>query len=108
MGTIRRGPVAASARRTIGVLSPVVGGFYFGGLIAGVSRAARTSGHRVVAVQTYPAGLARGRSRDEPLLEVPVALGAVDGIIIIAKAVRHDRLASVQEWGRPVVMISED
>ncbi|MFS0699521.1 substrate-binding domain-containing protein [Cellulomonas sp. 179-A 4D5 NHS] len=108
MGTIRRGPVAASARRTIGVLSPVVGGFYFGGLIAGVSRAARTSGHRVVAVQTYPAGLDRERYPDEPLLEVPVALGAVDGIIIIAKAVRHDRLASVQEWGRPVVMISED
>ncbi|MGW6130514.1 substrate-binding domain-containing protein [Cellulomonas sp. NPDC055163] len=108
MGTIRRGPVAASARRTIGVLSPVVGGFYFGGLIAGVSRAARTAGHRVVAVQTYPAGLDRERYPDEPLLEVPVALGAVDGIIIIAKAVRHDRLASVQEWGRPVVMISED
>ena len=64
MGTIRRGPVAASARRTIGVLSPVVGGFYFGGLIAGVSRAARTSGHRVVAVQTYPAGLDRERYPD--------------------------------------------
>jgi PAS domain S-box-containing protein len=108
MTTIRRGPASAGARRTIGVLSPVVGGFYFGGLIAGISRAARSAGHRVVAVQTYPAGLDRERYPDEPLLEVPVALGAVDGIIIIAKAVRHDRLASVQEWGRPVVMISED
>lgn len=108
MGMIRRGPTDASARRTIGVLSPVVGGFYFGALIAGISRAARNAGHRVIVVQTYPAGLDRERYPDEPLLEVPVALGAVDGLIIIAKAVRHDRLASVQEWGRPVVMISED
>ncbi|WP_328991389.1 substrate-binding domain-containing protein [Kribbella sp. NBC_01245] len=108
MDTIRRGPTAASTRRTIGVLSPVVGGFYFGALIGGITRAARNAGHRVVAVQTYPAGLDRERYPDEPLLEVPVALGAVDGLIIIAKAVRHDRLASVQEWGRPVVMISED
>ncbi|WP_234346707.1 substrate-binding domain-containing protein [Cellulomonas timonensis] len=90
------------------MLSPVVGGFYFGGLIAGVVRAARNAGHRVVAVQTYPAGLDRERYPDEPLLEVPVALGAVDGIVVIAKAVRHDRLASVQGWGRPLVLISED
>ncbi|MFI2751978.1 substrate-binding domain-containing protein [Cellulomonas sp. P22] len=108
VSTIRRGHVPLSARRTIGVLSPVVGGFYFGGLIAGIARAARSAGHRVVAVQTYPAGLDRERYPDEPLLEVPVALGAVDGIIVIAKAVRHDRLASVQGWGRPVVLVSED
>jgi len=108
MATVRRGPVPPSARRTIGVLSPVVGGFYFGAIIGGIARAARRAGHRVVAVQTYPAGLDRERFPDEPLLEVPVALGAVDGIIIIAKAVRHDRLASVQEWGRPVVLVSED
>lgn len=106
MRGIQRG--GTTARKTIGVLSPVVGGFYFGALIAGISRAARRAGHSVVAVQTYPAGLDRERYPDEPLLEVPVALDAVDGIIVIVKAVRHDRLASVQEWGRPVVMISED
>ncbi|MEU4392243.1 substrate-binding domain-containing protein [Kribbella sp. NPDC023855] len=106
MGGSRRG--GATARKTIGVLSPVVGGFYFGALIAGVSRAARQAGHSVVAVQTYPAGLDRERYPDEPLLQVPVALDAVDGIIVIVKAVRHDRLPNLQEWGRPVVMISED
>ncbi len=104
MGGIRRG---ASARKTIGVLSPVVGGFYFGALIAGISRAARRGGHSVVAVQTYPAGLDRERYPDEPLLQVPVALDAVDGLIVIVKAVRHDRLPTVQ-GGRPIVMISED
>ncbi|MFC9693794.1 substrate-binding domain-containing protein [Kribbella sp. NPDC056951] len=108
MGTVRRGAANVIPRRTIGVLSPVVGGFYFGALIAGIARAARNTGHRVVAVQTYPAGLDRERYPDEPLLEVPVALGAVDGLIILASAVRQDRLAAVQEWGCPVVVLSTD
>lgn len=108
MGTVRRSSANGIPRRTIGVLSPVVGGFYFGALIAGIARAARNAGHRVVAVQTYPAGLDRERYPDEPLLEVPVALGAVDGLIILASAVRQDRLAAVQEWGCPVVVLSTD
>ncbi|TDU83364.1 PAS domain S-box-containing protein [Kribbella voronezhensis] len=105
---MRQRSANAGGRHTIGILSPVVGGFYFGALIAGASRAARDAGHRVVAVQTYPSGLDRERYPDEPLLEVPVALDAVDGIIVVVKAVRHDRLAAAQEWGRPVVLISEE
>lgn len=107
MVTVRRG-VPATVRRTIGVLSPVVGGFYFGALIAGVSRAARGAGHRVVAVQTYPAGLDRERYPDESVLDTPVALGAVDGLVIIGKALTAERLADVRQWGVPVVLISED
>ena len=108
MGTVRRGPVSPTARRTIGVLSPVVGGFYFGALIAGVARAARAAGHRVVAVQTYPAGLDRERYPDESILDAPVALGAVDGLVVVGKALRSDRLASVQQWGLPLVLVSEE
>ncbi|WP_448629461.1 LacI family DNA-binding transcriptional regulator [Cellulomonas soli] len=106
MGTARQGQ--ATARRTIGVLSPVVGGFYFGALIAGIARAARAAGHRVVAVQTFPAGLDRERYPDEPALHTPVALGAVDGLVVVGSAVRHDRLASIREWGIPFVLVSED
>ncbi|AEE46057.1 substrate-binding domain-containing protein [Cellulomonas fimi] len=108
MGTVRRGPVSPTARRTIGVLSPVVGGFYFGALIAGVARAARAAGHRVVAVQTYPAGLDRERYPDESILDAPVALGAVDGLVVVGKALRADRLAAVQQWGVPLVLVSEE
>ncbi|RHA44517.1 PAS domain S-box protein [Cellulomonas rhizosphaerae] len=107
MTTVRRGPAPPTARRTIGVLSPVVGGFYFGALIAGVARAARSAGHRVVAVQTYPAGLDRERYPDGSILDAPVALGAVDGLVVVGKALRSDRLATVQHWGRPVVLVSE-
>ncbi|GAA3822041.1 substrate-binding domain-containing protein [Cellulomonas soli] len=108
MGTVRRGQTPATARRTIGVLSPVVGGFYFGALIAGIARAARAAGHRVVAVQTFPAGLDRERYPDEPALHTPVGLGAVDGLVVVGSAVRHDRLASIRAWGVPFVLVSED
>ncbi|WP_136519979.1 MULTISPECIES: substrate-binding domain-containing protein [Cellulomonas] len=107
MVTARRG-VPATVRRTIGVLSPVVGGFYFGALIAGVARAARGAGHRVVAVQTYPAGLDRERYPDESVLDTPVALGAVDGLVVVGKSLSQERLAAVREWGVPVVLVSED
>ncbi len=90
------------------MLSPVVGGFYFGALIAGVARAARAAGHRVVAVQTYPAGLDRERYPDESVLDAPVGLGAVDGLVVVSKALRPDRLASVQQWGLPLVLVSEE
>ncbi|MGN8245597.1 substrate-binding domain-containing protein [Cellulomonas soli] len=106
MGTARHGQ--ATARHTIGVLSPVVGGFYFGALIAGIARAARAAGHRVVAVQTFPAGLDRERYPDEPALHTPVGLGAVDGLVVVGSAVRHDRLASIRDWGVPFVLVSED
>ncbi|MDM7853332.1 substrate-binding domain-containing protein [Cellulomonas alba] len=108
MGTIRRLPVAPTARRTIGVLSPVVGGFYFGALIQGVARAARAAGHRVVAVQTYPAGLDRERYPDESVLDAPVALGAVDGLVVVGRAVSHARVAAAHGWGVPVVLVSEE
>jgi len=43
--------------RTIGVLAPFVGGFYFGGVLSGAARAAAAERHPVLAVQTFPAGL---------------------------------------------------
>jgi len=108
MGSPRRTPHPDGARQAIGVLSPVVGGFYFGGLIAGITQAAQHAGYGVVAVQTHPAGLDRERHPDEPLPEVPGALDTVDGYIIIAHAVHHDRLASIRDWGRPFVLVSEN
>ncbi|MBD8058835.1 substrate-binding domain-containing protein [Cellulomonas sp. JH27-2] len=105
---VRRRGLAPTERRTIGVLSPVVGGFYFGALIAGVARAARVAGHRVVAVQTYPAGLDRERYPDGSVLDAPVALGAVDGLVVVGQALRRDRLGSVNRWGVPVVLVSEE
>ncbi len=42
---------------TIGVLSPVTGGFYYGKIVAGIAREVASVGGRVVLVQTLDAGL---------------------------------------------------
>jgi PAS domain S-box-containing protein len=98
--------MANPARRTVGVLAPVVGGFYFGAVIAGVARACRAGGHRVVAVQTYPAGLDREGAADPD--DVPVALGAVDGLVVLSGALPHDRLIRLEASGLPTVLVSEE
>jgi len=88
------------------VLAPVVGGFYFGAVIAGVARACRAGGHRVVAVQTYPAGLDRDRAAEPD--DVPVALRAVDGLVVLSAALPAERLARIEASGLPTVLVSEE
>ncbi|WP_336706732.1 substrate-binding domain-containing protein [Oerskovia sp. USHLN155] len=92
---------------TIGVLSPVVGGFYFGKILAGISRGLRTGGHRVVAFQTYPADLDREEFPDRPPPRQVVGLDAMDGVIVVTSAVEHDVLRGLDRSGKPLVVISE-
>lgn len=92
---------------TIGVLSPVVGGFYFGKLLAGMARAARAGGHQVVAVQTYAADLDRGHFPDNSRFDIPVGLDTLDGYIVITSAVDRDTLRDLDSSAKPLVVISE-
>jgi len=41
-----------AAPLNIGVLSPLAGGFYFGGILAGVMATVSAAGGRVIAIQT--------------------------------------------------------
>ena len=41
---------------TIGVVSPVAGGFYYGKIVAGIAREVASVGGRVLLVQTLDAG----------------------------------------------------
>ena len=96
------------ARMTIGVLIPSVGGFYFGGLIEGITRAAARAGHRVVAVQTFPTRLERERHLAAPLPGGPWCLDAVDGVVVVMDAVPPPKLVSLHERGLPIVMVAAD
>ena len=42
--------------RVVGVLSPFLGGWYFGGVLEGIARTAADAGAAVVAMQTLDAG----------------------------------------------------
>lgn len=92
---------------SLAVLSPVVGGHYFGKVLAGVSRAARAGGHRVVVVQTYPADLERAQFPEEPPIGVPVGLDAADGLIIVTQAVDADTVERLGTEDLPMVLVGE-
>ncbi|MBO0609696.1 substrate-binding domain-containing protein [Myceligenerans salitolerans] len=92
---------------SVAVLSPVVGGHYFGKVLAGVSRAARAGGHRVVVVQTYPADLERAQFPEEPPVGVPVGLDAADGLIVVTTAVDAETVERLGAEDRPMVLVGE-
>jgi PAS domain S-box-containing protein len=104
--------------RTIAVLAPFVGGFYFGNLLAGAARAAALGGHALLAVQTLPAGLDRGEDPDAPphdtqvtatqLAAIRLAARGASGLVVINKAVRGPALDGLHRLGRPIVLISAD
>ena len=95
-------------QRAIGLISPLVGGFYFGGLVAGATRAAANAGHRVIAMQTFPTRPARERHPGEPLPGGPWSLDMLDGIVVVTRSMSAHRLSSVLDWGRPVVLVGAD
>ncbi len=90
---------------TVGVLSPLLAGTYFGELLKGIAGYVAKAGGRVVAVQTLDAELGDhylGPSR----FVTPVAWDVVDGFVAITRAVPDDYLLRSRRSGRPVVTIS--
>ncbi|WP_173158791.1 EAL domain-containing protein [Phytohabitans suffuscus] len=93
---------------TLGVLTPFLGGWYYGGLLRGIARAAAVEGASVIAVQTLDAGTDQTEVREPSDLSYPVAWRRVSGFVVIINAVRHSYLAAAQETGKPVVVISHE
>ena len=109
MGTVRRGPVLADG--TTNDRRPVAGRRRL--LLRCPDRRASRArrGPPVTASSrcrpTRPGSTASG-TRTSRSSTRPVALGAVDGLVVVGKALRSDRLATVQQWGLPVVLVSEE
>lgn len=100
--------IAARSWRTIGVVTPYLGGFYFGGVVAGVTRAAARAGLRVVAVQTFPTRLARDQHPPSALPGSPGALDLMDAIVVVTEAMAPDALGRLVDEGRPLVLVGTD
>ncbi len=109
-------PENGPAIRTIAVLAPFVGGFYFGNLLSGAARAAAASNHVLLAVQTFPAGLDRGEDPESPPHEAQVAAArstairlatrTASGLVVISTAVRSRDLGRLHRLGKPLVLVS--
>ncbi len=69
---------------TIGVLSPMTGGSYYGKILAGITREVAAVGGRVVLVQTLHAGLRSDEVVGAPDFVTPTAWEHIDGVISIA------------------------
>ncbi len=90
---------------TIGVLCPVVGGYYFGRMLAGMARVLRSEGHRLVAVQTYPADIDRDEFPVPPYRRTAPGLSAYDGLVVVTTALADAELRRLDATGIPVVTL---
>lgn len=91
---------------TVLVVTPSLGGHYFGQLLAGVTRQVSQAGGRVVVVETLPESAPRDEAGEPGDFSIPVAWSHVHGVVSITTAAGADYLRRVRETGRPVVLSS--
>ena len=91
--------------RTIGVLTPLVAGPYFGSLLSRLAHAAAAHGVRSVVVQTLDAAIGDTHS-GAPHLTGQVGWEQYAGVIAVAAAASDEYLARLHATGIPLVLIS--
>ncbi|GAB7192870.1 hypothetical protein NUM3379_35790 [Kineococcus sp. NUM-3379] len=89
---------------TIAVLSPITGGFYFGGLLAGITREVTAAGGRVLLVQTLDAGLSGNEVLGAPDFGTPTGWDLADGFVSLAASTQRVYLERLLTVGKPVVL----
>ncbi|WP_285689440.1 GGDEF domain-containing protein [Actinoplanes sp. NBRC 103695] len=94
--------------RTFAVLSPFVGGDYYGAIVAGVNAAAARHGDSVVAIQTLDPGSHSADHSGLPDFHRPVAWAHVAGLIILPGAVHDEYALAARRAGKPVVLIGHE
>jgi diguanylate cyclase (GGDEF)-like protein len=93
---------------TIGVLSPVTGGSYYGKILTGIAREVAAAGGRVLVVQTLNAGLSSDEVLSAPDFITPTAWDHLDGVISIATATQRHYLDRLQAAGKAVALASDE
>ncbi|MEP7112442.1 MAG: EAL domain-containing protein [Ilumatobacteraceae bacterium] len=93
---------------SIGVLSPVTGGFYYGKIVAGVASEVAAAGGHVVLIQTLDAGLGSDEVVSAPDFDTATAWDHLDGFISISSATQQTYLHRLKEAGKAVVLASDE
>ncbi len=91
---------------TILVVTPSMGGHYFGELLAGLAREVGGAGGRVVVVETLPESAPRDEAGEPGDFAIPVAWSLVDGVVSVTTAVGAPYLRGLRDAGRPVILSS--
>jgi len=95
---------------TVGVLTAVTGGFYFGRLLTGLGRATASAGGRTIAIQTVEA--TRHRGEEMSLCPAPysrrVGWDLIDAFVAISTSADEEYLRQIRATGKPLVLVSLD
>jgi diguanylate cyclase (GGDEF)-like protein len=94
--------------RTFGILSPFVGGDYYGAIIAGANAAAVAGGDRIMAVQTLNPGAHSADRSGLPDFRRPVAWSHLSGLIVLPGAVPQEYAIEARKAGMPMVFVGQD
>ncbi|MGA8015531.1 MAG: substrate-binding domain-containing protein, partial [Candidatus Dormiibacterota bacterium] len=95
----------------IGVLTPLVAGGYYGGVISGIARTAMARGARTIAIQTLDLSYGGAYAAAEaavPRFAVRAAWDQAAGFIVLLNAVEPWYLQAMRDAGRPVVLLSSE
>ncbi|MEU4240648.1 GGDEF domain-containing protein [Actinoplanes sp. NPDC026619] len=94
--------------RTFGILSPFVGGDYYGAIIEGVNAAAVLGDDRIMAIQTLDPGAHSADRSGVPDFRRPIAWSHLAGLVVLPGAVDTDYAAEAVQAGLPVVFVAQD
>jgi diguanylate cyclase (GGDEF)-like protein len=94
--------------RTFGILSPFVGGDYYGAIIQGINAAAVAGGDRVTAVQTLDPGSHSADRSGLPDFHRPLAWRHLSGLAVLPGAVPPEYTAAARRAGLPVVVVAAE
>jgi diguanylate cyclase (GGDEF)-like protein len=94
--------------RTFGILSPFVGGDYYGAIIAGVNAAAVAAGDRVMSIQTLNPGSHSADRSGVPDFHRPVSWRHLAGLIVLPGAIDTGYAHGARRAGLPVVFVGQD
>jgi len=90
---------------TVGVLSQLLAGAYFGSLLQGAVAGARAEGGRVIGFQTRDTGLHEDDYRPSDYRS-RLAWDYVDGFVVVVHGVDLAYCEAIKQAGKPVVFIS--
>ncbi|MBO3738826.1 substrate-binding and GGDEF domain-containing protein [Actinoplanes flavus] len=94
--------------RVFGILSPFVGGDYYGAIIEGANAAAVAAGDRVMAMQTLNPGSHSADRSGLPDFDRPLAWRHLSGLAVLPGAVATGYATDARQAGLPVVFVAQE
>jgi diguanylate cyclase (GGDEF)-like protein len=94
--------------RRVAVLSPFVGGDYYGAILGGLNRAAVADGCEIFAIQTLDPGSQGSDYSGVPRMRLPISWRYIDAAVVMPGGIDTTYARGLRRSGRPVISVSYD